>query len=90
MLLRRMGVKYSPKGEAVLTVHGMRSSFRDWVKEATNFQREIAEAALAHSVGDRAELAYSRRDALGKRREMMDAWDAFCAGKSAEGRWKLS
>ena len=84
-----MKVKYSSNGDVIVSVHGMRSSFRDWVKEATNFQREIAEATLAHTFGDRAEEAYSRRDALGKRKEMMDAWDAFCAGKSAQGRWKL-
>jgi len=83
MLLRRMGVKYATDGSVLVTTHGFRSSFRDWVKEKTEFQREIAEAALAHAVGDAAEQAYSRRDALEKRRVMMGAWEAFCAGKSA-------
>jgi hypothetical protein len=77
------------KAGATVTTHGFRSSFRDWVKECTGFQREIAEAALAHSVGDKAERAYSRGDALAKRREIMDAWGDYCLGKAAKGRWKL-
>jgi integrase len=60
------------------TVHGFRSSFRDWCGEATTFPREIAEAALAHVVGDETERAYRRGDALEKRRELMDAWAAYC------------
>jgi integrase len=56
------------------TVHGFRSSFRDWVSEETNFPREIAEAALAHIVGDETERAYRRGDALEKRRALMEAW----------------
>ncbi|MGA0564476.1 tyrosine-type recombinase/integrase [Ancylobacter sp. VNQ12] len=65
---------------AGLTVHGFRSSFRDWAGEATEFQREVAEAALAHAVGDGAERAYRRGDALAKRRKMMDGWAEFCGG----------
>ena len=57
MLLRRMG-----KGE--LTAHGFRSTFRDWADDSTTFQREIVEAALAHIIGDKAEQAYRRGDAL--------------------------
>ncbi|MDX2205755.1 MAG: integrase arm-type DNA-binding domain-containing protein [Hyphomicrobiaceae bacterium] len=64
-----------------LTVHGFRSAFRDWCGECTNFPREVAEAALAHVVGDKAEQAYRRGDALEKRRELMAAWAAFCEGK---------
>jgi hypothetical protein len=56
------------------TVHGFRSAFRDWCGNETHFPREIAEAALAHVVGDRAEQAYRRSDALEKRRTLMDAW----------------
>jgi integrase len=63
---------------SVATVHGFRSSFRDWAKEATNFPRELAEAALAHLVGDVTERAYSRGDALAKRRKLMDAWASYC------------
>ena len=71
MLLRRMKIKDA-------TVHGFRSSFRDWAGEATTFPREIAEAALAHVVGDETERAYRRGDALEKRRKVMDAWAAYC------------
>lgn len=72
MILRRMKVTDA-------TMHGFRSSFRDWVGNETNFQREVAEAALAHVVGDAAEQAYRRGDALEKRRQMMDAWAKYCA-----------
>jgi len=61
------------------TVHGFRSSFRDWAAEATNFPREAAELALAHSVGDNVERAYQRGDMLEKRRKLMEAWAAYCA-----------
>jgi integrase len=71
MLLRRMGFD-------AITVHGFRSSFRDWAGERTHFSREIAEAALAHVVGDETERAYRRGDALEKRRELMEAWATFC------------
>jgi integrase len=60
------------------TVHGFRSAFRDWVGEETTFQRETAEAALAHLVGDAVERAYRRGDALEKRRELMAAWSRYC------------
>ncbi|PZR83585.1 MAG: integrase [Hyphomicrobiales bacterium] len=59
------------------TVHGFRSSFRDWAGEETSFPREIAEAALAHRLGDVTELAYRRGDALERRRGLMDAWAQF-------------
>ncbi|WP_313045194.1 phage integrase central domain-containing protein [Brevundimonas sp.] len=77
-LLKRMGFK---SGE--LTPHGFRSSFRDWAGEASTFPRELAEAALAHFVGDATERAYRRGDALEKRRKMMDAWARFCEPKAA-------
>ena len=70
MLLRRAG-------QGAFTPHGFRSSFRDWVGESTNFPREIAEAALAHTVGDETERAYRRGDALEKRRLLMEAWAGF-------------
>jgi integrase len=75
MLMRRL------KAEAY-TVHGFRSSFRDWAGDLTDFPREIAEAALAHSVGDATERAYRRGDALAKRRMLMEAWAAHCAGEA--------
>jgi integrase len=62
-------------GGGDFTVHGFRSSFRDWAAEETNFQREVAEAALAHAVGDAVERAYRRGDALEKRRALMAAWE---------------
>ena len=61
-----------------VTVHGFRSSFRDWCGEATSFPREVAEQALAHVVGDATERAYRRGDALERRRELMAAWGQFC------------
>jgi len=73
MLLRRMKVK----GEA--TIHGFRSSFRDWAGDETSFPREVAEAALAHVVGG-VEGAYRRGTALEKRRKLMEAWATFLAG----------
>jgi integrase len=62
-----------------LTVHGFRSSFRDWAGELTYFPREIAEAALAHVLKDKTEAAYMRGDLLAKRRKLMEAWANFCA-----------
>jgi integrase len=60
------------------TVHGFRSSFRDWVGEETNFADTLAEAALAHVIGDKTERAYRRGDALEKRRGLMEAWERYC------------
>lgn len=62
-----------------LTPHGFRSAFRDWAGERTTFPREVAEAALAHLVGDETERAYRRGDALLKRRKLMEAWTGFIA-----------
>jgi hypothetical protein len=64
------------------TVHGFRSAFRDWCGNETHFPREIAEAALAHVVGDKAEQAYRRSDALEKRRTLMDAWANYLDGNT--------
>ena len=60
-----------------MTVHGMRSTFRDWCAEATNYPREICEQALAHQTGSAVEQAYMRSDLLSKRRHLMDAWGSF-------------
>jgi integrase len=76
MLLRRIG-------RPDITAHGFRSAFRDWCAEATDTPREIAEACLAHSIGSKVEAAYRRGDALEKRRRVMEAWAAFCAGPGA-------
>ncbi len=63
-----------------ITVHGFRSTFRDWVSECTDYSREAAEMALAHTVGDKVEAAYRRGDLLQKRRDMMNDWAQYCAG----------
>jgi integrase len=62
------------------TAHGFRSSFRDWVSEATQFQGELAEAALAHAIENKVEAAYRRGNLLEKRRKLMDAWGDYCGG----------
>jgi integrase len=62
-----------------ITLHGFRSTFRDWAGERTSFAREVVEQCLAHAAGDQTELAYRRGDALTKRRQVMDAWARFCA-----------
>ena len=67
------------------------AAFRDWAAEETSFPREVAEAALAHVVGDSTERAYRRGDALEQRRRLMEAWAAFCRRgcevSSAWSRW---
>jgi integrase len=65
-----------------LTVHGFRSTFRDWAGECTNHPREIAEAALAHTLKDKTEAAYARGDLFDKRRILMGDWASFCAKKT--------
>jgi len=77
ILLGRLGITDA-------TVHGFRSSFRDWCGEETSFPREIAEAALAHRIGNEVERAYRRGDALEKRRKLMQAWGDYCIGAGAE------
>ena len=72
-------------GHGDVTSHGFRSSFRDWAGETTNFPREVAEAALAHRVGDAVEQAYRRGDALEKRRKLMEAWASYCSRPSPAG-----
>jgi integrase len=66
-------------GRPKLTTHGFRSTFRDWVAEQTAFPSEVAEAALAHAIGDKTEAAYRRGTMFEKRRALMQQWAAFCA-----------
>jgi integrase len=80
-VLERMGYKSRPA-----SVHGLRSTFRDWAAERTNFPRELPEAALAHTLEDKTEASYQRGDRLEKRRKMMEAWAAFCAKPAATGQ----
>jgi integrase len=77
MLLRRMKVD--------VTVHGFRSSFRDWSAECTSYAHEVCEMALAHVIGNKAEAAYRRGDMFEKRRRLMEDWASFCAGEGMEG-----
>ena len=65
--------------EAACVPHGFRSTFRDWCAERTNYPRDLAEMALAHTIGDKVEAAYRRGDMLEKRRRMLEEWAAFCA-----------
>jgi integrase len=75
MLLRRMGIEG-------VTVHGFRSTFRDWASEVANVRREVAEKSLAHSVGSDVERAYARSDLLEKRRDLIERWSRHVAGAS--------
>jgi integrase len=72
-LTQTMGVK--------ATIHGLRSTFRDWAGNETHFDRVTCEMALAHKAGDSVELAYRRSDAIAKRRALMEAWAEFCEGR---------
>jgi integrase len=83
MLLRRMKV-------TGISIHGFRSSFRDWAGDVTSFPREVAEAALAHKVGNEVERAYRRSDALEKRRKLMQAWADYLAVTKAKNVTNLS
>jgi integrase len=76
MLLERMG-------RDDLTVHGFRSTFRDWAAERTNFPNHVIEMALAHTVQDKTEAAYRRGDLFEKRRQLMDAWARYCERPAA-------
>ena len=76
MAVRRMNVD--------VTVHGFRSSFKDWSTERTNFPNMVSEFALAHTVQNKTEAAYHRTDLFEKRRELMETWAAFVATPSAK------
>jgi integrase len=77
MVLDRMGYGH-------VTVHGFRSTFKDWTRDRTRFENYVSEAALAHASGGKIEAAYARSDVLDKRRKLMGGWAAFCAS-SPEG-----
>ena len=76
-VLRRMAVEAVP--------HGFRSTFRDWVAERTAYPGDLAEMALAHTIGDKVEAAYRRGDMFDKRRRMMEEWASFCATVAGSG-----
>jgi integrase len=77
MTLRRMRIDNA-------TVHGFRSCFRDWTGNRTSYPRELAEHALSHTIGDKAEQAYRRDTAVERRRPLMEAWASFCDGSVAK------
>ena len=72
-------------GGGAATAHDFRSTFRDWAAETIAYPRELAEAALAHTLSDKVEAAYQRGDLLEKRRAMMKAWAAFCGKPMTAG-----
>ena len=65
-----------------VTVHGFRSTFRDWAADRTSFPSDIVEMALAHQVGSEVERAYRRSDLMAKRRQLMEAWAVYCSAVS--------
>jgi integrase len=73
-------------GGGSATIHGLRSTFRDWASEHAHAPRELAEAALAHAVGDATERAYARSDMLERRRELMQRWGSYACGAAALSR----
>lgn len=76
------GMGYSPD---VATVHGFRSTFKDWAMEQTAYGDELSELALAHTMKDKVKAAYHRGEMLEKRRRLMSDWAAFCSGKAMGG-----
>jgi len=72
-------------GRSEITVHGFRSTFRDWTAEKTYYPREVAEMALAHSIGNKVEAAYRRGDLIEKRQRLMKDWAAFCVKSQQKG-----
>ncbi len=81
MLELLKGMTYVDKEGQRVTTHGLRSSFRDWCSEHTDYPREIAEMALAHTIDSKVEAAYRRGDLLAKRRALMNDWEKFCGAK---------
>jgi integrase len=76
-LLKRMGAEG-------FTVHGFRSTFRDWCSESAHADREVAEAALSHATGNEVERAYARSDLVERRRALMEAWARYAIGGTGE------
>jgi integrase len=76
--VNRVNAVLKRMGRDDVTVHGFRSTFRDWAAERTNFPNEVVEMALAHAVGDKVEAAYRRGDLFEKRRLLMQQWATYC------------
>ena len=68
-------------GHPGVTIHGFRSSFRDWAAEMTNYPNHVVEMALAHAIGSAVEASYRRGDLIDKRRMLMEAWAAYCTSR---------
>ena len=79
-LLKGMG--YTGK---MATVHGFRSTFKDWAAEQTNYPNELTEMAMAHTINNKVEAAYRRGDMREKRRRLMEDWAAYCDGVAVGG-----
>ena len=77
-LLERMG-------RADLTVHGFRSTFKDWAHDLTDFQNEVIEMAMAHAIDSKVEKAYRRGELFEKRRQLMEAWAQFATSEMTNG-----
>lgn len=78
-----------PRSRRPAVPHGLRSTFRDWAAERTDFPRDMTEIALAHTVGTEVERAYRRTDMLEKRRVMMIAWECFLRGEKVPHQLRL-
>ena len=76
---------HTAAGTTGVTVHGLRSTFRDWVAEATTHQPDVAEAALAHALGDAVRVSYQRGDLFEKRRGLMEEWEFLCTSLDRAG-----
>jgi integrase len=81
-LMKRMGYAF--------TVHGFRSTFRDWVAEMTSYSGEAAEMALAHTIKNKAEAAYRRGDMLAIRKQLMEAWESYCINRTELDQRKVT
>jgi integrase len=79
MVLRRMG-------HGNITVHGFRSSFRDWASERTNQSNEVIEMALAHTIANKVEAAYRRGELFDKRQGLMQSWAIYCTTPESGGK----
>jgi integrase len=76
-------------GHGDITIHGFRSTFKDWARDRTRFDNYVVEAALAHLSGDKVERAYARSDVMEKRRQLMEAWAKFCETPPAKSTGKV-
>jgi integrase len=87
-LLKRMNAGdakwIDPARERPITAHGFRAAFRTWAEEVATFPHAVVEQAMGHQVGNQVERAYRRTDVLDRRRELMDAWSAYCKPRAEE------